>query len=329
MVNDIPLLTYELPVAVAPTEDDLLLQAYQNKLQLVRDYVRGVALGFSNGFFLFGTGGIAKSYTVLGELQRLGTDFKLFNSRMSGRGLFDALGEFPNAIHVLEDMERLTKDADAQGIIRSACWAQKGDDGKQKRTVTWATARGVESIVFQGGLIMLSNRALDDLPELRAIKTRISHLHLEVSDQESAAQMRRLSKQGYKHGDQEMTPDECETICEFVILESQSKLCHLDMRLLDNAFRDYLQWREGHSCTHWVILVATRLDGRKDEAVVSPKDRQQDEDLRTLETVLAQYPTTLAAQMQWCRLRGKSRASFFRYKRALEERNQSVCRATQ
>ena len=77
--------------------------------------------------------------------------------------------------------------------------------------------------------------------------------------------MRRLAKQGYKHGDQEMTPDECETICEFVILESQSKLCHLDMRLLDNAFRDYLQWREGHSATHWQTLVATRLDGRRDE----------------------------------------------------------------
>ena len=69
---------------------------------------------------------------------------------------------------------------------------------------------------------------------------------------------------GYKHGSQEMTPDECETICEFVILESQNKLCHLDMRLLDNAFRDYLQWRK-------VILLATgryslRLgltDGRK------------------------------------------------------------------
>jgi hypothetical protein len=265
----------------------------------------------------------------LGELQRLGADFKLFNSRMSGRGLFDALGEYPNAVHVLEDMERLTKDADAQGIIRSACWGQKSDDGKQKRTVTWATARGVESIVFQGGLIMLSNRPLDDLPELKAIKTRISHLHLEVSDAEIAAQMRRLAKQGYRHGEQEMTPDECETICDFVVLESQSKLCHLDMRLLDNAFRDYLQWREGHSATHWQTLVATRLDGRREEAVASPKDRQQDDDLRALEAVLAQFPSVLAAQVQWCRIRGKSRASFFRYKRALEEQKGAVCRATQ
>ena len=125
-----------------------------------------------------------------------------------------------------------------------------------------------------------------------------------------------------------MTADECETVCEFVILESQTKLCHLDMRLLDNAFRDYLQWRQGHSASHWQTLVATRLDGRRDEMVISPKDRQQDEDLRTLEAVLFQFPSVLTAQLEWCRMRGKSRASFFRYKRALEERNQSVCRAT-
>ena len=321
MIAELPLLTYEPPVTAIPTDDELHLQAYEAKLQLVRDYTRGVAKGFSNGFFLYGTGGIAKSYTVLRELQNLAVDFKLFNSRMSGRGLFEALAEYPKAVHVLEDMERIVKDKDAQGIIRSACWGQKGDDGQQKRTVTWATARGVESTVFSGGIIMLSNRALDDLPELKAIKTRISHLHLEVCDAEIAAQMRRLSRNGYRHGDQEMTADECETICEFVILESQNKLCHLDKRLLDNAFRDFLQWRQGHSTCHWQILVATRLDGRKEESISTPRDRQLDEDLRCLESVLAQYPSTLSAQREWCRIRGKSRASFFRYKRALEEGN--------
>jgi len=218
-------MTLLLPDQSATTNpDEVHLAAYEAKLQLVRDYTKGVALGFSNGFFLFGTGGIAKSFTVLGELQRLGVDFKLFNSRMSGRGLFDALAEYPKSIHVLEDMERVVRDADAQGIIRSACWGQRGDDGKQKRTVTWATAKGVESVVFNGGIIMLSNRPLDDMPELVAIRTRISHLHLEVSDAEIAAQMRSLSRRGYAHGTDALTADECSTVCEFVVAESQSKL---------------------------------------------------------------------------------------------------------
>jgi hypothetical protein len=313
--------TIESPAPIAPaphSDDEQHLASYEAKLQLVRDYVRGVVLRFATGFFCCGNGGISKSHTVLSELEKLGADYKLFNSRMSGRGLFQALAEYPSSTHILEDMERIVADKDSQGVLRSALWSQRGEDGKLKRTITWGTARGIESIVFQGGIIMLSNRALDDLPELRAIRTRISHLHLEVSDAEIAAQMRRLAKGGYKHGDQEMTADEAETVCDFVILESQSKLCHLDMRLWDTACRDFLQWRQGHSKCHWQILVAARLDGRKDD-VTMPKDRQQDEDLRTLEAVLAQFPTTLAAQVEWCRLRGKSRASFFRCKRALEE----------
>jgi hypothetical protein len=315
------LLTYEPAPSPPVTDDDAHLASYEAKLQLVRDYTKGVALGFSNGLFLHGTGGIAKSYTVLNELQRLDVDYKLFNSRMSGRGLFEALAEYPQSVHVLEDMERITRDKDGQGILRSACWGQRSQDGRQKRTITWATAKGVESIVFSGGIIMLSNRPLDDLPELKAIKTRISHLHLQVTDAEIAAQMRRLARNGYTHNGQHMTPDECATVCDFVILEAQNKLCHLDMRLMDNAFRDFLQWREGHSSTHWQTLVGTRLDGRRDDVVVvAPKDRHQDDDLRTLEIVLAQHPTTAAAQAAWCRQRGKSRASFFRYKRALEER---------
>ena len=77
-------------------------------------------------------------------------------------------------------MERVVTDKDAQGVLRSALWSQRGDDGKLKRIVTWGTARGIESIVFTGGIIMLSNRPLTDMPELRAIRTRISHLHLAV-----------------------------------------------------------------------------------------------------------------------------------------------------
>ena len=117
---------------------------------------------------------------------------------------------------------------------------------------------------------MLSNRPLTDLPELRAIRTRISHLHLQATDQEIAALMRKIARNGFQHGEQSMTSQECQDVCEYLIAESQTRLCHLDMRLLDNGFRDYLQWKAGHSTSHWQELVATRLDGRRDELVVFP-----------------------------------------------------------
>ena len=49
MIADIPLLTYDKPASVIPTEDDLHLQSYETKLPTGRDYVRGVVLGVSNG----------------------------------------------------------------------------------------------------------------------------------------------------------------------------------------------------------------------------------------------------------------------------------------
>ena len=123
MTTDVPLLTYEKPVPVIPTEDDLHLQSYESKLTLIRDYVRGVVLRFATGFFLCGNGGISKSHTVLNELEKLEADYKLFNSRMSGRGLFQSLAEYPGTTHILEDMERVVKDKDAQGVLRSALWS--------------------------------------------------------------------------------------------------------------------------------------------------------------------------------------------------------------
>src|SRR3954470_6991618 len=67
------------------------LAALEPKLQLVRDYVFQVVEGLSTGMYLFGEGGIGKSFTVLSELERLKADYKLYNSRMTGRGLFNAL----------------------------------------------------------------------------------------------------------------------------------------------------------------------------------------------------------------------------------------------
>jgi hypothetical protein len=308
------------PVLPAPLYDDEMnLASYEAKLTLIRDYVRGVVLRFATGFFLCGNGGISKSHTVLNEVEKLGADYKLFNSRMSGRGLFQALAEYPNTTHILEDMERIVGDKDSQGVLRSALWSQRGEDGKLKRVVTWSTARGIESICFTGGIIMLSNRPLADLPELRAIRTRISHLHLMANDQEIASLMRRIACKGFQHGEQAMTADECQMVCEYLIAESQTKLAHLDLRLLDNSFRDFLLWKAVHTTSHGMTLVTTRLDGRKEDSVSTPRDRQLDEDLRCLEVVLSQFPSTMTAQIEWCRMRNKSRASFFRYKRALEE----------
>src|SRR6202030_3282150 len=96
------------------------------------------------------------------------------------------------------------------------------------------------------------------------------------SENEIAALMRKVSGTGFQHGQQAMTPEECLAVCEFLIAESKSLMCHLDLRLLDNSFRDFLQHREGHSASDWKTLVAARLQGRQGELLESAPGRQQE-----------------------------------------------------
>jgi hypothetical protein len=137
-----------------PAVDQAALDSLECKFHLVRDFVQAVARGYKNGLFLYGRGGEGKSFAVIRHLETLDVPYQLFNSRMTAKGLFMALEHAPDAIHVLEDMERLTRDPDAQGVLRSALWAQPGHD----RKITWTTAtEGSRQFVFRGGIIMIAS----------------------------------------------------------------------------------------------------------------------------------------------------------------------------
>src|SRR5271168_1584211 len=202
----------------SPTNRDQdALNTLDKKQHLVRDHVTAVARGFKTGYYLYGTGGSGKSYTVLRHLESSDVPYQLYNSRMTAKGLYLTLHKAPDAIHVMEDMERLTKDPDAQGVLRSALWAQPGHD----RVVTWTTATdGAQRFVFRGGLIVISNRPLADLPELRALATRIEVHRLEVTDAELAALMRELAGKGYRlDGKVGIGPEECLQVTEYLLKE--------------------------------------------------------------------------------------------------------------
>ena len=100
-----------------------------------------------------------------------------------------------------------------------ALWAQpqKDKDGPPERLVTWTTHRMEHAFVFTGGIIMTANRPFPDQPELDAIKTRIAYMHLVVSDSELKAKMRHIANNGYRQGRDQINPDDCREVCEFVI----------------------------------------------------------------------------------------------------------------
>jgi hypothetical protein len=303
-----------------PDRDEDALGTLEKKLHLVRDHCTAVARGYKTGLFLYGSGGIGKSYTVLRHLKDLGVPYQLFNSRMTPKGLFQALQKAPDAIHVLEDMERLTKDPDAQGVLRSALWAQPGHD----RVVTWTAANdGPQRFSFRGGLILISNRPLADLPELRALATRIEVYHLEVTDAELAALMRELAGNGYRLQDKVgIGPEECLEVTDYLLKECRDAGCPLDLRLQQKAFRSYLQFAADCSVSHWQDLVAASVREatchfRHEPNTASPEARKAHR-RGVVREIIGAVADAKEQERLYMQKTGASRADFFRRKREVE-----------
>jgi hypothetical protein len=152
--------------------DARLLAEMEKKMQVLRDYVVGVARSFYTGLYVYGPPGSSKSFTILETLNAIGANFVVHNSRLTGQTLFHVLAQAPDAVHVLEDMEGLYTQKNAQGVLRSALWGQRADKGRgpMERWVTWgSTGRRPRELrfLFTGGIIMDANRDLDSAsPEL-------------------------------------------------------------------------------------------------------------------------------------------------------------------
>jgi hypothetical protein len=305
-------------LAPLSTQDQHHLGQLERKLQLVRDRTASVASGYILGLYLYGEGGVGKSHTVLQALQHHKAHYILTNSRMTGRGLFNILESSPDAIHVLEDMEQLTRDRGAQGVLRSALWGQRreGDRGPMEREVTWITFRGEHRFIFTGGIIMTGNRPLPDLPELDALRTRMVVLHLQPSGPELQAKMRQIALRGYEHDGKQLRPEECAEVCEYVIARSLSLNRQLDLRMLIHGFQDRLQWEENDSGSHWRDLVASQMHGRvtafREEVNFEGRDRRKQREQEIVRSIEAQSKNRQERLRLWAEQTGKSPAAYYR-----------------
>ena len=75
-----------------------------------------------------------------------------------------------------------------------------------------------------GGLILICNRPLTDLPELRALATRIEVHRLEVTEAEMSEKMRELAGAGYRHNGKlgSLEPAECLEVTEHLLRECRA-----------------------------------------------------------------------------------------------------------
>jgi hypothetical protein len=242
-------------------DDDITaLAKLDSKMECIRVAVKSLSGRYQSGFFLWGEGGCGKSYTIFEELRRQRAKYVLHNSRLTARGLADALERAPDDIHVIEDCETMFGDAKTAGVLRSALFSQSKAK-PSRRIVTWGAFGTSIRFVFTGSIIIVSNANLaQQRPELRALASRIGVFRLDVENAELLALMKKICGDGFRYGRDYLTPIECWEVGTY-IRENLAKLQRpLDLRLLTHGFKDFLQWKNDESGSlHWHDLMLSRL----------------------------------------------------------------------
>src|SRR5262249_29865176 len=104
------------------------------------------------------------------------------------------------------------------------------------------------------------NRPLADLPELRALATRIEVHRMEATDDELAALMRAVARKGYRlDGKVGIGPEECLQVTEFLLKECRATGCPPDLRLQQKAFHSFVQHAADRAVPHGEALVAASV----------------------------------------------------------------------
>jgi hypothetical protein len=293
-------------------EDEMALESLNRKLNELQTAVRSVVRNYDTGLFVWGEGGIGKSYTILGTLDFESVDYALLNSRVTGRGLFDALAAAPGRIHVIEDAERLFKDPNALGVLRSALFSQS-KKRPPERVITWNVHGHKLRFTFTGSIIVVSNANLaDSTPEMRAVNTRLRVFNLDVSTAEIIARMKDMCQHGYSFGQETMTPTECWQVAGYIIDKLPILQRNPDLRILRAGFHDYLHQKNHDTPQTWQQL----LDGRMTERpAYKSRAEQTAEKTRMAGEIMAMKLSSRDKAALWKERTGESKSSLYRFAR--------------
>lgn len=292
------------------------LDDLNSRLTVVRDRVRGVALGHHTGFYLFGRAGTSKTYTVKKTLDEIESKYEYLDGHLTPMGLFDLLATYHDRVIVLDDVSQIFADKKALQILLAALGNQPDD--RHTRIVKYRRQGRDQTVRFTGGIIAISNLELHSQPLLEALKSRVHYLKYSPTDEQIAALMMEVAKKGWPSDDQKLTANECREVATFLIAESQRINTRLDMRMLvDKAFPDFLQYRNGDCEAHWKDLIRTSLEEQMVElthtkAAASSRQADKEQEHDAIREIMATFSDRLEQLAEWTTRTGKSERAFYR-----------------
>jgi hypothetical protein len=201
-------------------------------------------------------------------------------------------------------------------LLRSALWGQRNKSGAQQRLVTYGIHPDDWTVQFEGQIVLTGNRPLRNIPELRALATRISTMHLAVTRHEIVALMKKMCQKPYRSDKGVLSAANCGEVLEFFLSEYPTDGLY-DIRILVRAFDDRLgamQLGEKIS-SPWKELIRSQLTSRAEPPVNRCEESARD---GSIALEISQSPLTKRERIaEWKKRTGKSRHTYYRVLRDL------------
>ena len=280
------------------------LTALEERQQLLAHHVRLVARKLSHALFVFGAqGGLGKSRTILRTLDEEGIQPVLINSHVTPLALFGILFQHrEDSVIFFDDTDSLYSSMPHLGLLRSALWGFP-------RIVTYNSSQLPGDLPprfeFTSRCIFCANVIPKKNDAFKAVLSRCDQFELAATNEEVIDLMRSVSARGFDG----LAPEDCATVIDFIAQHAEDR--QLSLRLLGTSLRKLKYARsEG---LDWRPLVKSQLQtlGRKMDATKRLDNRNRD--LLVLRQALEMFPASVQEQQEhFCKVTGKSRASFYR-----------------
>jgi len=299
-------------------EDRENLAALVKKYRAIEDRVKLCAGGFGNGVYIWGDGGIGKSHAVITTLTAMKRKFILHNTRLSAPSFFTSLEKHPKYDpHLIEDVENIFNERANLNLLRSALWGQRDKTGKQRRIVTYGIYPTERIVEVECPIIFTGNRPLANIPELRALATRIPTIHLAVTREEILALMKQMCQKDYRTDKGVLSSALCGDVLDyFLAAYPQDRI--FDIRILIRCLDDRLGVLKlgKEISSSWKELVLAQLTGS-----VEPPVNRTDETNRDMNVALELSKSKLSKAervKEWKKRTGKSPDTYYRLLRKLQ-----------
>lgn len=254
------------------TDDEkLALSGYEHKKENIRNIINGiVGISYSErkvygtGAFIYGEGGMGKTAIVINHLQDNNIEYIKHPGKITAKALYETLADYPDQVHVIDDAENLFTNPDTSGLLRSAFHTIEGKDhfSKPLRLLNWEisknnsslTESSITSFNFTGSIIIISNKNLDtNRADFRAVIDRIPVYNFIITESEMLAKMKSIClNENEKYS---LTEKECLEVMNYIVSKSKEYKILPTLRLLENGFHDFNQYKVKGSTQHWSDLI--------------------------------------------------------------------------